>query len=73
MVKQLTLNIEADKSIGKEKIANREIKEEFTLTNATIYGGYNLFSDCVAQGGLDRLLKKNFRAGKRHRLRIICR
>ncbi len=38
MVKQLKLNIQTD-----EKIVNKKIKEEFTLKNATIYGGYNIF------------------------------
>jgi len=38
MVKQLKLNIHTD-----EKIVNKKIKEEFTLKNATIYGGYNIF------------------------------
>lgn len=33
MVKQLKLNIQSD-----EKMVNKKIEEEFTLTNATIYG-----------------------------------
>jgi hypothetical protein len=32
-----------DKIAGNEKIVNKKIAEEFTLQNATIYGGYNLF------------------------------
>jgi hypothetical protein len=52
-VKQLELNIQSD-----EKIVNKKIKEEFTLKNATIYGGYNLFSDYLAGNGLDRLLEQ---------------
>jgi hypothetical protein len=30
------------------------------LKNATIYGGYNLYSDTVARSGLDQLLEENF-------------
>jgi len=77
MVKQRTLNIQADKSIVKEKIANQKIKEEFTLKNATIYGGYNLFSDYVAQGGLDRLLEKELPEMKApwatYDMPVVCR
>ena len=77
MVKELTLNIEADQKIVKEKIANKKIKEEFTLTNATIYGGYNLFSDCVAQSGLDRLLEKELSGMKApwatYTMPVVCR
>ena len=39
-MKQLKINIP-----GNEEIVNKKIKEEFTLKNATLYGGYNLFSD----------------------------
>jgi len=53
MVKQLTLNIPRD-----EKIVNKNIKEEFTLKNATIYGGYNIYSDYVSINGLDRLIEQ---------------
>jgi len=52
-VKQLKLNIERE-----EKIVNKKIKEEFSLKNATLYGGYNLFSDYLASNGLDRLLEE---------------
>lgn len=52
-MKQIKLNIQAN-----EKIINKKIKEEFTLKNATIYGGYNIFSDHLASNGLDRLLEQ---------------
>ena len=52
-MKQLKLNIERE-----EKIVNKKIKEEFSLKNATLYGGYNLFSDYLASNGLDRLLEE---------------
>ena len=52
-MKQLKLNIERE-----EKIVNKKIKEEFNLKNATLYGGYNLFSDYLASNGLDRLLEE---------------
>jgi hypothetical protein len=39
MVKQLVLNIQADQKIVKEKIANKKIKEEFTLTRLAIPQG----------------------------------
>ena len=49
------------KKIAKNrKIVNRKIREEFTLKNATLYGGYNLYSDTVARNGLDRLLEEQF-------------
>jgi hypothetical protein len=43
---------------GNEEIVNKNIKEEFTLKNATLYGGYNLFSDYLAINGVDRLLEQ---------------
>ena len=52
-MKQLKLNVERD-----EKIVNKKIEEEFALKNATIYGGYNLFSDYAATNALDRLLEE---------------
>lgn len=52
-MKQLKINIP-----GNEKIVNKKIKEEFTLKNATLYGGYNLFSDYLAINGDDRLLEQ---------------
>jgi len=55
-VKQLKINIP-----GNEEIVNKKIKEEFTLKNATLYGGYNLFSDYLAINGVDRLLFHLFR------------
>jgi len=56
-VKQLEINIPAN-----EKIVNKKVKEEFTLKNATLYGGYNLFSDYLAINGLDRLLEQELMA-----------
>jgi hypothetical protein len=47
-----------------ERIVNRKIQEEFTLKDATIYGGYNLYSDMVARSGLDSLLEENFSGAK---------
>jgi hypothetical protein len=52
------------KVAGTERIVNRKIQEEFTLKNATIYGGYNLYSDTVARSGLDHLLEENFSGSK---------
>ena len=49
-MKQLKLNMGRE-----EKIVNKKIKEEFSLKNGTLYGGYNLFSDYLASNGLDRL------------------
>ena len=51
-MKQLKMNIQ-----GTEKIVNKKIKEEFTLKRATLYGGYNLFSDYLRSNGLDRFLE----------------
>ena len=70
MVRQLTLNIPANEKIVKNKITNKKIKEEFTLKNATIYGGYNLFSDYVSQCGLDRLLEKELSGVKAPQKRL---
>jgi hypothetical protein len=52
-VKQLALNIQKG-----EKIVNKKVEEEFTLKNATVYGGYNIFSDYLAANGLDRFLEQ---------------
>ena len=52
-MKQLELNIPKD-----QKIVNKKIEEEFTLKNATVYGGYNIFSDYLATNGLDRFLEQ---------------
>jgi hypothetical protein len=48
-----------EKIAGIEKIVNKKITEEFTLKNATIYGGYNLFSDYLASNGLDHYLEQH--------------
>jgi hypothetical protein len=47
-----------EKMNKNEKIVNKKITEEFTLHNATIYGGYNLFSDYIASNGLDHYLEQ---------------
>ena len=67
MVNQLKLNIPRD-----EKIINKKIKEEFTLKNATIYGGYNIFSDYLSINGLDRLIEQELKGMKAGPL-MICR
>ena len=71
-MKQLELNIQSH-----EKIVNKKIREEFTLKNATIYGGYNLFSDYVAINGLDRLLEEELRGMKApwatYHMPMVCR
>jgi hypothetical protein len=48
----------------KEAIVNRKIHEEFRLKNATVYGGYNLYSDMVAHSGVDTLLEEAFSGWK---------
>ena len=58
-MKQLKLNIPCN-----EKIVNKKIKEEFTLKNATIYGGYNIFSDYLSINGLDGLIEKELQGIK---------
>jgi hypothetical protein len=77
MVKQRTLNIQVKKKRKKEKIANKKFKEEFTLKNTTIYGGYNLYSDQVAQSGLDRLLAEGLSGMKApwatYHMPVVCR
>jgi hypothetical protein len=71
-VKQLELNIQSH-----EKIVNKKIREEFTLKNATIYGGYNLFSDYVASNVLDRLLEEELGGMKApwatYHMPMVCR
>ncbi len=71
-MKQLELNIQRH-----EKIVNKNIREEFTLKNATIYGGYNLFSDYVASNGLDRLLEEELSGMKApwatYHMPMVCR
>ena len=42
---------------GTEKIVNKKIKEEFTLKRATLYWGYNLFSDYLTSNGRDGFLE----------------
>jgi hypothetical protein len=41
-------------------IQSRSILEEFTLPNATHYGGFNLLSDFATQLGLDKQLERRF-------------
>jgi len=71
-VKQLKLNVQPD-----EKIVNKKIKEEFTLKNATVYGGYNLFSDYLRRSALDHLLEKELGGMKAnwatYNMATICR
>ena len=71
-MKQLKINIP-----GNEKIVNKNIKEEFTLKNATLYGGYNLFSDYLACNGLDRLLEQQLTGMKApwatYEMPTVCR
>ena len=71
-MKQLKMNIP-----GNEKIVNKNVKEEFTLKNATLYGGYNLFSDYLASNGLDRLLEQQLSGMKApwatYEMPTVCR
>jgi len=71
-VKQIKLNIQ-----GNDQIVNKKIKEEFTLKNTTIYGGYNLFSDYLAENGLDRLLEQEVSGMKAawatYSMPVVCR
>ena len=71
-MKQLEINIQ-----GNEKIVNKKIKEEFTLKNATVYGGYNLFSDYLASNGLDRFLEQELSGMKApwatYEMPTVCR
>jgi hypothetical protein len=71
-VKQLEINIP-----GNEKIVNKNKKEEFTLKNATPYGGYNLFSDYLACNGPDRLLEQQLSGMKArwatYEMPTVCR
>jgi hypothetical protein len=77
MVKQRPLNIQAKKKQKKEKITNKKIKEEFTLKNTTIYGGYNLYSDHVVQSGLDRVIADELSGMKApwatYHMPVVCR
>lgn len=61
----------------KETIFNKKIKEEFTLENATNYGGYNLFSDYVSENGLNSLLKEELEGMKAawstYQMPAVCR
>ena len=72
MVKQYKLNIQV-----KEKIVNKKIKEEFTLKDATLYGGYNLLSDYLARNGLDHLLEEELAGMKApwatYHMPTVCR
>ena len=60
-----------------DKIVNQKMKEEFSLKNATIFGGYNLFSDYLASNGLDRCLEQEFNGMKApwatYSMPIVCR
>lgn len=71
-MKQIDLNIQ-----GQEKIVNKKVREEFTLKNATIYGGYNLFSDYLAANGLDGLLEQQLSGVKApwatYSMPVVCR
>ena len=71
-MKQIELNIQ-----GQEKIVNKKVREEFTLKNATIYGGYNLFSDYLAANGLDGLLEQQLSGVKApwatYSMPVVCR
>ena len=53
---------------GNEEIVNKKIKEEFTLKNATLYGGYNLFSDYLAINLLSVLFRS---PSPKQRLHIV--
>lgn len=61
----------------QEKIVNKKVNEEFTLKNATIYGGYNLLSDYLAENGLDGLLEQQLSGMKApwatYSMPVICR
>jgi hypothetical protein len=71
-VKQIEINIQ-----DNEKVVNKKIKEEFTLKNATLYGGYNLFSDYLASNGLDRFLEQELSGMKApwatYEMPTVCR
>jgi hypothetical protein len=71
-VKQLKINIQGD-----EEIVNKKIKEESTLKNATMYGGYNLFSDYLGSNYLDRLLEQELAGIKApwatYHMPMVCR
>jgi hypothetical protein len=71
-VKQFKSNIQRD-----DRIVNRKIKEEFSLKNATLFGGYNLFSDYLANNGLDRCLEQQVGGMKApwatYSMPVVCR
>ena len=46
--------------------SNVKIAEEFTLRNATLYGGYNLISDFLTSMGLQRMIGNNLSITKAH-------
>jgi len=60
-----------------DKIVNQKMKEEFSLKNATIFGGYNLFSDYLASNGLDRCLEQELSGMKApwatYSMPVVCR
>lgn len=71
-MKQFKPNIQKD-----DQIVNRKIKEEFSLKNATLFGGYNLFSDYLASNGLDRCLEQQLGGMKApwatYSMPVVCR
>jgi hypothetical protein len=58
------MSLSRRKVAATDRIVNRKIEEQFTLRDATVYGGYNLYSDMVARSGLDRLLEETFSGWK---------
>lgn len=77
MVNQTAGNNQGKKREKYRTIVNKPIREEFSLKQATIYGGYNLFSDSVAGFGLDRLLEQELSGMKApqavYDMPIVCR
>ena len=71
-MKQFKPNIQKD-----DQIVNRKIKEDFSLKNATLFGGYNLFSDYLASNGLDRCLEQQLGGMKApwatYSMPVVCR
>ena len=71
-MKQFKSNIQRD-----DQIVNRKIKEDFSLKNATLFGGYNLFSDYLASNGLDRCLEQQLGGMKApwatYSMPVVCR
>jgi hypothetical protein len=46
------------------RISNRKVRERFTLSRGTRYGGFNALSDFVRSQGIDRALAIAFGADK---------